>query len=377
MSRALPAVEFSALRQLCEDRIDDAITKLEELLTDPLLLRADLVQERLRFFRRIIADLALLETTAITTLTRPHQDDIALSRLVFRIHQEIDYPLPPPVVTCLSREYFSINTSLRLLEVPLAESDFLLHLPDLYHEIAHPLIATRNNPRIASYQSEYNAFLKTVSQHFDSERKANMKSTGPKEYFDRVFHILEYYWIRGWANEIFCDLFAVYTLGPAYAWAHFHLTVSQEADPYDVQIPGFMSHPPDQARMESMLMGLELMGFVTPVSEIRQHWDAFVKATGARPTPIYRRACPSELLAAAAVRAHEGTKSIGCRIVSQETSSPVHDLLNKAWERFWSSPNTYHDWERRTIASLKTTDAREKLLPEGSELQDAREMPAG
>src|SRR2546422_5374844 len=78
MSRALPAAEFSALRQLCEDRIDDAITKLEELLTDPLLLRADLVQERLRFFRRIIADLALLETTAIATLTRPHEDDIAL-----------------------------------------------------------------------------------------------------------------------------------------------------------------------------------------------------------------------------------------------------------------------------------------------------------
>ena len=42
----------------------------------------------------------------------------------------------------------------------------------------------------------------------------------------------------GWANEIFCDLFAIYTLGPAYAWAHFHLTARHESDPYEVQFMG-------------------------------------------------------------------------------------------------------------------------------------------
>lgn len=31
--------------------------------------------------------------------------------------------------------------------IPAAESDFLLRLPDLYHEIGHPLIATTNNRR--------------------------------------------------------------------------------------------------------------------------------------------------------------------------------------------------------------------------------------
>ena len=348
MSQTLQAPEFTALRQTCDDRIDETVNSLEGLLTDPLILRKDLIQERIRLFRRILADLALLETTAIAALTRPHADDTALSRLVFQIHQEIGYPLPPPTVTCLS-----INTSLRLLEVPLAESDFLLHLPDLYHEIAHPLIATRNNPRIAPYQTEYAKFLGLISRHYETERAANLKSTGPKEYFSHALDLLEYFWIRGWANEIFSDLFATYTLGPAYAWAHFHLTAERDADPYEVQIPGFMSHPPDQARMEAMLIGLDLIGFGKRAAEILLRWDAFVGATGVKPTPMYRRACPRELLEHAAIHAREGTKLIGCRVVCDGTSSPVHDLLNTAWEKFWTAPDGYHEWERHAIATLK------------------------
>jgi hypothetical protein len=40
-------------------------------------------------------------------------------------------------------------------------------------------------------------------------------------------------------------------------------------------------------------------------------------------------------------------------IVSTGTSSPVHDLLNKAWEHFWAAPDNYHAWEREAIAKLK------------------------
>ncbi len=353
ISQTLQAPELIALHQTCQDRIDQTINDLEVLLTDPIITRKDLVRERIRLFRRILADLALLETTAIAALTRFHEDDIALSKIVFHIHQEINYPLPPPTVTCLSREYFSINTSLRLLEVPLAESDFLLHLPDLYHEIAHPLIATRNNPRIAPYQTEYGKFLALVTHHFESERAANIRSTGPKEYFRHALDLLEYFWIRGWANEIFSDLFAVYTLGPAYAWAHFHLTAGRDVDPYDVQFAAVMSHPPDQARMEATLIGLDLIGFKKQAVEIQQKWEALIKATGVKPTPMYRRACPKELLERAAIHAYEGINKIGCHIVHNGTSNPIHDLLNTAWEHFWANLDAYHAWERNAIAKLK------------------------
>lgn len=357
ISQPLQASELIALHRTCQDRIDQTINDLEGLVTDPIILRKDLVQERIRLFRRILADLALLETTAVAALTRSHEDDIALSKLVFQIHKEINYPLPPPTVSCLSREYFSINTSLRLLEVPLAESDFLLHLPDLYHEIAHLLIATRNNPRIAPYQTEYGKFLVLVTDHFDRERTANLKSTGPKEYFSQALDLLEYFWIRGWANEIFSDLFAIYTLGSAYAWAHFHLAAGRDVDPYDVQIPGFMSHPPDQARMEAMLIGLDLLSFKKQAAEVQQKWEALIKATGVKPTPMYRRACPRELIERAAIHALEGTKKLGCNVVHNGMSSPVHDLLNTAWQKFWATPDNYHQWEREVIKEIKQAAA--------------------
>lgn len=358
ISQTLQAPELIALHQTCQDRIDYTIRQLQGLLTDPVILRKDLVHERIRLFRRFLADLALLETTGIAALTRPHEDDIALTKLIFQIHKEIDYPLPPPTVACLSRDYFSINTSLRLLEVPLAESDFLLHLPDLYHELAHPLIATRNNPRIKPYQTEYGKFLALVADHFEQERAENLRSTGPKEYFAQALDLLEYFWIRGWANEIFSDLFAIYTLGQAYAWSHFHLTAARGVDPYDVQISGFMSHPPDQARMEVMLIALDLVGLNAEADAVRQKWEALIGATGVRPTALYRRACPRHLLERASINALEGTKLIACRIVKPGISSPVHDLLNTAWQQFWAAPNNYHAWERDAIAKLKHGAAR-------------------
>ena len=350
------AAELVALQQLCESRIDDIIDRFDYLLTDQTILLKELMKERIRMFRRTLGELSQIETTAIAALSRVHDDDIFLNKLVFQIHSEIGYPLSPPTVTCLSREYFSINPALHLLEVPLAESDFLLHLPDLYHEIAHPLIATTNNPKVEPFQTEFGKFLIVETQHFEAERAANVRRTGPAEYFGQVLDLFERFWTH-WASELFCDLFASYTLGPAYAWSHLHLTAGHEGDPFDVRLNRFMSHPPDEARMETMLIGLDLIGFRQVAQEIRGKWDAFLKSTGSVQTPLYRKACPVHLLEQAAIHALEGTKQIGCRIVNEATASPVHNLLNSAWGNFWANPNHYHAWERDAIMALKRQDA--------------------
>jgi hypothetical protein len=105
--------------------------------------------------------------------------------------------------------------------------------------------------------------------------------------------------------------------------------------------------------MEVMLVALDLVGFKKDSIDIQRKWDSLVKATGAIQTPMYRRACPQRLLEQAAIYALEGTKKIGCRIVSGNTTGSVHDLLNIAWQQFWAEPNKYHAWERDTITKLK------------------------
>jgi len=345
-----PSAELIGLQRLCETQIDEVIVQLEYLLKDPTILDPGAIRERIRFFRRALNQLADIETTGIAALNRTNDDDLFMNRLVLQLHREINHPLPAPVVTCTARSYFTIHTGLHLLEVPPAESDFLLHLPDLYHEIAHTIIATRNNPKVEPFQQELGKFLYSLSRYFEAECLANERATGPTSYNAFVLDTLERSWSR-WAVELFCDLFATYTIGPAYAWAHFHLTAGRDSDPYDVKATRITSHPPDQARMEAILIALDLLRF--DISTIKLKWDNLVKATGACQTPDYRKACPKELLESAAVHALEGTQKIGCRIINDKTTGLMNDLLNNAWVEFWNNPSGYHQWERQLMNAFK------------------------
>src|SRR5262249_43083855 len=111
------------------------------------------------------------------------------------------------------------------------------------------------------------------------------------------------------------------------------------------------SHPPDQARMEAILIGLDLLGLDT--KRIKHQWDDLVAATGARQTTDYRKACPQELLELVAVHTLEGTKNVGCKIVTSNRSGTINSLLNNAWEEFWKNPADYHRWERQLMDRLK------------------------
>ncbi|MFC1989421.1 hypothetical protein ACFLVW_02495 [Chloroflexota bacterium] len=100
-------------------------------------------------------------------------------------------------------------------------------------------------------------------------------------------------------------------------------------------------------------MALDLLNFKNQVTDIKEKWKDLVKSIGAEQTPIYRRACPLQLLQQAVEYTLDGVKNIGCRIVSEATTGMVHDLLNTAWQQFWGSPNQYPTWERKTINTLK------------------------
>ena len=36
----------------------------------------------------------------------------------------------------------------------------------------------------------------------------------------------------------------------------------------------------------------------------------------------------------------------------KDTTGEVHELLNEAWERFWSAPSDYVEWERQAVERL-------------------------
>ena len=133
--------------------------------------------------------------------------------------------------------------------------------------------------------------------------------------------------------------------------AHLHLSAKRGDDPFEIWDIS-RSHPPDDARMRLMLVCLDLCGFDNAAGRLRQCWSQFLAEAGLRPEPEYQRCVPDTLLGQIAGEAKAGVEGIGCRLASPETDDEIHELLNSAWDRFWTAPESYVEWERRAMQAL-------------------------
>jgi hypothetical protein len=345
--------EVDALVVTCRDRLAGINRRLARLLELPEFSRPENQLFRLRHLRRAVDELDFLEAVAIAALRRWNDEDRRMNRLTERIAREIAYPLSTPVATCSSQTYYHTYTHLGLIRVPLAESRFLLHIPDLYHELGHPLLEIRNDPRIEPFQSHCARALNAANEYLATELEREASGRGPQ-----AFKAYLSTWLRcweAWAVELFCDLYALYVVGPAFAWSHFHLCALRgNEDPFRLPTLTSTEHPPDAARMAALLEGLRLIFYDAAADSIEQRWIKFLGVVGAQPSPEYRRCFPESLIRQIANAALEGTRAIGCNIAQPAMSDPIRMILNEAWQHFWSSPTTYVQWEE---------DATKKLQP--------------
>jgi hypothetical protein len=339
----LPA-EFNLLTQKCRDELTRELDALQTIKSLPL-------PSRLRKFKRIVAQVDFLEVNGFAALNRANEDDKQLNVLVQRIVQEINYPLLPPAVTLLSQGYFYIWPLLGLLGVPLGESDSLLHLPDLYHELAHPLVDQRYEPRVQPFRRGLLQSLRMIENYIAYELGREDRSRGPKSF--------RYYlgtwmkaWTEGWLIEFYCDLFAIYTLGPAFAWAHIHLCAKRGVNPFEVSGIMATTHPADDARMTVMLHGLRYSGFVDEANLISHRWKEYIDLAGYKPEPEFQRCYSPDILLKLAQVSYEAVETMGCRIATPRTNDLVHNILNGAWARFWQNPKSYPMWEVDQVIQL-------------------------
>lgn len=348
--RDLPR-DCDTLAQTSRQKINAQLDHLKQLAESPLFRQPSYQPERLRLFKRIVAEMDILETVAIAALDRAKPDDHRLNALLERIAREIRFPLVTPVVTTLSQQYFHIYPDLNLLCVPLTEGQFLLHLPDFYHELAHPLLVEQNDPLIEPFQENFINALRDVLGYVAGEQSKEDRRRGPVQprFFLRAW---ERAWVKYWMAEFFCDLFATYTLGPAFAWSHLHLAAKRGGNPFDVPLNGISSHPADDARMRAMLRALDSAGFTADSSKILEQWRTFLSYSGAKPEPEYHRCYPDNIIQLLAERAKQGVLGIQVRIASAETRDPIHTLLNQAWKSFWNDPASYVAWEKGAVAAL-------------------------
>jgi hypothetical protein len=344
------AREFHTLVTACQAEVARITANLRLLLDDPTMRLPAIQPERLRMFRRAVKDLDLVETVGFAAIERANREDLRLNALMDRIRLEIRYPLLPPVVTSLSRAYFGIYPTLNLLCVPLTEGRFLLHLPDLYHELAHPLLSTANNPSVEPYRQARDRVMRAAIGYLDDELRAEERRRGPAQ----LRHTLEC-WVRSWVSwsvEFLCDLFGVLTVGPAFAWAHLHVSAKRGGDPYAVPAFSPTSHPPDAARMAVILRALASAGYGVAVAQIEERWNSFLTLSEAVAEPEYRRCFPGTLLDEVCNAGRDGVEAIGCRTAAPSGTGEVSELLNRAWGEFWRNPAGYGTWEEGAVREL-------------------------
>ncbi len=340
-----PPREFQLLNQRCRDRLTSLLNELQSLASYD-------TEIRLRRFKRVVAAVDILEQNAIAALNRATDDDKFLNVLIDKITREIRYPLLPPVVTSLSQGYFYIYSQFGLLGVPLGEADALLHLPDLYHELAHPLIEERHDPRVQPFRGGLSKALAEVKAYISSEQERELRSRGPQSY-GQFLNVWWKSWNESWLVEFFCDLFATYTLGPAFVWSHLHLCAKRGEDVFDVPRYSYSSHPADDARLRVMLFGLQIAGFSAETPRIEVNWKSFVDTADYVATPEYRRCYSNDLLKRIAEIAFDSVRQMGCRLATPSTADRIHLLFNTAWDEFWRAPKEYAKWEEKAVFQLR------------------------
>lgn len=347
--RDLPR-DYDALRATCKKYVDESILALQSLENQAFS------PEHLRVFKRIVSDMDLIETVGIAALNRVSELDHQLNVLIDRIAREINYPRLIPTVTTLSQSYFCIYPSFNLMCIPLIEGKFLLHLPDLYHELAHPLFVEKNDPLIELFQNHHRDALIHVFNHFEEEKLKAEERRGPDIY--DMLSAWQTSWIKFWVEEFFCDLYGVYTLGPAFVWSHLHLSIKRGTDPHELSLIRSTSHPCDHARMTAMLYALEISGFHEAAVRIQLLWKEFLGDISAIEEPEYHRCYPSNLINVVVECAWDAVKDINARIATPSSDDPMHILLNQAWDQFWRKPSDYVEWEKVKVDLLLTECSR-------------------
>ncbi len=346
-------IYFPSLATIANREIERIVSELDYLYNDDDYNDPKSIRQKFSKFKQLSGRLSDIENVVIAAMSRKAADDEFVNKLVYQICQEINYPLQTPVASCLSQKYYHIYPDYNLICIPLLESEFVLHIPDIYHELGHPLLYLEN-PKLEAMQNNLGLFNVEVRKYFDDEIKRRELNKTNLSEFDAI-HVWKESWLEKWSVELFCDLFATFTLGPAYIWSNIHMCTKMSWEVY--KIPTFQksSHPPGEARMKAILYGLDLIGFKDVKREIQEKWEEFKVIVDHKKPSGFPVAVPDKLLKLAAEFCLVGTKQIGCDIITPESEGKVCELLNNSWKQFWVDPENFYEWEKATVAKFKST----------------------
>jgi hypothetical protein len=185
-----------------------------DLLKDPDLGNPKLLTNHLQKYRRLVEKKKLVESFLIPFVERFNNKDQQLSQFCNEITRSINWPLPSPLVSAFSTQYYWTFPSYNVICVPTTGDYSLLGLPDLCHELGHILMLHFQADLVEGFYEELDIYIKQEKRHVLTKQR-------PPEYNDLLNRLL-IMWEK-WIDEFVSDMIAVYIVGPAYGWQHIRL----------------------------------------------------------------------------------------------------------------------------------------------------------
>jgi hypothetical protein len=349
--------ELSSLATRCTQILDDQFELLSSLREELSYRSEDDVRDILRELRMCTWEVQLVEYYGISALYYQTPEVGFLNKVVFKIHQEIRLPFPPPSICCTSTKYYYSCLFTNVIFVPLGESNFLLHLPDLYHEIGHYVLENRRQElRLAPVDRGYNQLFGKITNHYMQLLREKKSENSPPAIPIMIARIHSNW--KNWINEYFCDLFGLYTAGPAYAWSHLHLTAKTSDNLYAMPslYPITQTHPSDESRMRLLIHGLRILNLDEHAKKISGRWAEIEQIWGS-PPPEYSYAYPDSLLVELATSVFNALRGAGFAMFTKTRShtNSITETLDKAWDMFWTTkPREFRVWEEQQIDNLRS-----------------------
>ena len=156
------------------DEIEKMRREIMALRADPTLgwdafRRNQFAQYRLRKQR-----LSILESYTLPFVERYSDQDRRLTRLCQRLLTQVHWPLPPPLVTAFSSQYYWVPSAADFIAAPATETMSLVGLPDMCHELGHLLWRHRHADLVGEFVNDILKYIRDQLHRIDVEHRLRL-----------------------------------------------------------------------------------------------------------------------------------------------------------------------------------------------------------
>lgn len=346
------------LAAVCRDTLEEQLRLLGQ--ADALLDGGDGARnaEALEAVKHCTRAISGIEGFGMPPLHCRSEQAMFLNDVLSAMHAEAGLPFPCPAASCTSNDYYFTHPSTNTVHAPFLEAEFLLHMPDFYHELGHLLLARSRQAGLRPVLACMVDAIGYIDGYYQKHagRAGQVSASAPMQ--DGVRWMWSR-WKRRWIQEAFCDLFALFAAGPAYAYSNLHLVSKMNADMYELNLLSNQDHPSGEAKMRLLDAGMRILGQRREAERVKEEWDKIAQFCG-DPSPSYAYAFPSGLLRDIAASVLPAFGQSGLRGYADGKAGPggageatVAAILNDAWRGFWHDEGCgFRDLEKALISKL-------------------------